>query len=555
MKVPPVLSLRTRREFLQFLGRSAAAASLATLSGSALLSACASKPKLLTRRPTLDTLPFTPVGRSTEDALILAKGFNYSIIATDGDKINSREKFGTNNDYTAFFPLNSEGTDGILWVNHEYVIPLFTSGWIKGSTKTRTPAHVKKEREVVGGSLIRIKKDPVTQQWQLQKNDPFNRRITGSTEIPIISARPIRGKTSAKGTFAGCAGGVTPWGTVLSAEENYDDFYGEVSFDENHQSKRTAASVFLWETVEDLPPEHYGWIVEINPRSGEAKKLTSIGRFAHECATVVKAKDNKCVVYSGDDKMDQYIYKFIANTEGSLETGTLYAGDTVNGRWLSLDINEQPILKKNFLDQTEVLIRAREAATLVGATKLARPEDIEIDPFTGDVFISLTSTNVNGTPRGTIMKIQEQNGDHRSLKFKASTFMAGGDEGGFIFPDNLAFDRNGNLWMTSDIAHYVSEKPEYKPFGNNGLFFIPLAGANAGKAFQVATAPRDAEFTGPSFSPDGRTLFLSVQHPGEGSKSLKQLTSHWPHGGNAMPLSSVVAIQGPALDAIVEKTT
>src|SRR5690606_879502 len=108
-------------------------------------------------------------------------------------------------------------------------------------------------------------------------------------------------------------------------------------------------------------------------------KLTSIGRYAHECATVVKTKDGKCAVYSGDDRVDQFIYKFISDKENSLETGKLYVADTINGRWLSLDINDQPILKKNFLDQTEVLIRTREAAALVGATPLARPEDIEVD--------------------------------------------------------------------------------------------------------------------------------------------------------------------------------
>lgn len=77
-----------------------------------------------------------------------------------------------------------------------------------------------------------------------------------------------------------------------------------------------------------------------------------------------------------------------------------------------------------------------------------------------------------------------------------------------------------------------------------------MKGKNAGKFFQVASGPIESEFTGPSFSPDGKTLFLSVQHPGEESKSVESPTSHWPEGGKAMPRPAVVAITGPALEKL-----
>jgi len=146
----------------------------------------------------------------------------------------------------------------------------------------------------------------------------------------------------------------------------------------------------------------------------------------------------------------------------------------------------------------------------------------------------------------------ENDNDPLALRFDYDIFMAGGPETGFACPDNLAFDPAGNLWMTSDISGSRIGAGEYESFGNNGLFFIPMQGEQAGQVVQVASAPVDAELTGPSFSPDGKTLFLSVQHPGERSSAQRGLTSHWPDGGDTIPRPSVVTITGPALDAIAE---
>ena len=90
----------------------------------------------------------------------------------------------------------------------------------------------------------------------------------------------------------------------------------------------------------------------------------------------------------------------------------------------------------------------------------------------------------------------------------------------------------------------------YAGFGNNGLYVFLRSGAHQGKVIRVATAPTDAEFTGPCFSPDYKTLFLSVQHPGGESESLDKLTSTWPDG--KIPKPSVVTLQGPPLDNIVK---
>ncbi|MCB0415899.1 MAG: DUF839 domain-containing protein, partial [Bdellovibrionales bacterium] len=196
-----------------------------------------------------------------------------------------------------------------------------------------------------------------------------------------------------------------------------------------------------------------------------------------------------------------------------------------------------------FKDQTEVLIRTREAARIVGGTPLDRPEDVERDPRTGSMYITLTNNKPKGNFHGSILKIEEENSDSGSMQFKASTFLVGGKDSGFSCPDNLVFDHHGDLWMASDIAGDAMGNKPYDAFGNNGLFYIPMSGPQAGEVMQVASAPKDAEFTGPCFSKDGKTLFLSVQHPGETSESIDKLTSHWPDGGSAIPKPSVIAIE------------
>ena len=188
-------------------------------------------------------------------------------------------------------------------------------------------------------------------------------------------------------------------------------------------------------------------MIEINPLDGTAQKHVALGRFAHECCTLYELDDKRIVAYTGDDKNNEHLYKFISSERHSLKEGTLYVADTINGKWLALDWANQPILKRKFKNQTEVLIRAREAAKLLGATALNRPEDIEIDPITGHILVSLTNNTTKGDYHGSILKIEETNGDFDALSFKASTYRSGGETDGFSCPDNLAFDLAGNLWI------------------------------------------------------------------------------------------------------------
>lgn len=527
--------LQSRRQFLKFISSHTTALSLSPL----LLNSLAGC-------TTLDQKPlFSGIDPTRKDALVLADGLKYNIIAQYNDVLNKdKEVFGYNNDYTTYLPLQNKDDEGLLWVNHESVIPQFIHNKEKKNL-TRSINEIIKEQELVGGSILHIKK--VDDQWQLVQGSKYNRRVHGRTKIPFSHGFKIQGSNTAVGTLANCAGGQTPWKTFLTSEENYDTFYGEAQL---HKGKRSVTHIdkFNWWKHFPLPPEHYGWIVEIDPFTGKAEKQVLLGRAPHEGATVV-VSNNRAVVYMGEDRGNGYLFKFVSDGL-HFKSGTLYAADTINGRWLPLDIEKSPILKTNFSSQLEVLTYAHQAAELLGATPQDRPEDIEVHPTTGDVFIALTKNWSQGNLYGSLLKISEAK-DHTSLEFKASTWISGGLKTGMACPDNLCFDNKGNLWVTNDMSEKEMGSDRYKAFGNNGLFYIPLSGPGAGLPIQVASAPIDAELTGPSFSSDYKTLFLSVQHPGSsGRDNFKKPTSLWPDGQGHHPKPAVVAIEGSLLNRL-----
>ena len=543
-----------RRNFISFLGK----AGLGVMVTPPFLASCgnnATPTKTPLTEEALNKLKHFSVkglAASDTDDLLLAEGLDYHVIIKWGDKINHQDTFGFNNDFTCFLPFDDTNPkDGLLWVNHEYVNSLFVADFdyrkYENPEEHRTLEQVDKEMYNVGGSIVRIKEE--NGKWRIVENDPLNKRITAKTPIQLNWDSPIQGKTTVIGTNSNCSGGVTPWKTFLTCEENYDGFFGETEYDKDNKTTHRP-SRYGWEKFYAYPPEHYGWVVEIDPMTGTAQKHIALGRFAHECCTLYELADKRVVAYTGDDKDSEHLYKFVSSTPGSLKEGTLYVADTDNGKWLALDWENQPILKEKFKDQTEVLIRAREAAKLLGATELNRPEDIEIDPITGHIFVSLTNNKSKNDFHGSILKIEENNGDFDAIRFNASTYLAGGEDNGFSCPDNLSFDFSGNLWMTSDMSGSAMNKEgkPYMPFKNNSLFVIPRSGKDAGKVIRVASAPRDAELTGPWFSPDGKTLFLSVQHPGEQTKDLSTPTSTWPFDEDNIPKPAVVAITGDLIE-------
>ena len=387
-------------------------------------------------------------------------------------------------------------------------------------------------------------------------SDALNRRITGFTPAmltgPVAGSAYVNGVTEVTGSVGNCSGGLTPWGTVLSCEENVDD-YGEPLEDDGSG----------WD--ESYIPQQQGWIVEVDPfnASSSPRKHTALGRFRHENAAVTVSPSGRVVVYMGDDLIDAIVYKFVtdgaydpANREANLkllEAGKLYAANFQTGTWVLLDYNSQEARrtaedeegKLLFAGQADVLADATTAALVLRATPTDRPEDIEVHPRTGQVYIAFTNNANHGNFHGQIVRLSEGEGGPEATGFEWEFFATGGPQSGFSSPDNLVFDAYGNLWMVTDVSSSRVATGIYEFQGNNAMFYFATEGADAGRAYQFASGPNQAELTGPFWTPDGSTMFLSVQHPGEESESLEALSSHWPNlNGDPLPRPGVMAITG-----------
>lgn len=547
-----------RRTFLSYLGTGAAAlaaasAGLGTLDG-----------KASAMSPTADHLfgfatnkvsgYFEPIQPSKEDQLLLPNGYRYDVVAAFDDVINTAgEKFGQGSDYNAYFPINGSNTRGLLVNNHEYT-NIFARGPIKDGKPTKEQTD--KDLYYQGMSVIEVFQDEKG-TWKMDTTSKHARRINGYTSFeftgPAKGSAALKNAVTAQGTFANCSGGVTLWNTVLSCEENFSD---------------TA-------TAAGLPLTHYGWVVEIDPFDGSfLKKHTALGRFNHENTAMGIARDGRVVVYMGDDKKDACVYKFVSKNTFQREAGrmnslllsegTLYVANFKSGKWVPVTYENvskllgdekfkapsgvkgtREELNKLFQSEADVVTSCHEAALIVGGTPTDRPEDIEISPFDNTVFISHTNNDNHGNIHGHITRIFEKDNDLGSTEFDFEIFIAGGRQSGFSSPDNLAFDSNGNLWIVTDISTSSMHKGVHTNFMNNGLFVVPTHGPGKAKAMQFASAPIDSELTGPFFTPDERTLFLSVQHPGENTTDLSKPTSTWPHRkGEVMARCGVVAISG-----------
>ncbi|AZC33849.1 PhoX family phosphatase [Pseudomonas chlororaphis] len=403
------------------------------------------------------------------------------------------------------------------------------------------------------------------------------------------------------GTFQNCANGKTPWGTYLTCEENFTDCFGSSNAQQTFDAaqKRYGASAssrdINWHQFDprfDLaknPNElnRHGWVVEIDPFDPQSKpiKRTALGRFKHENAALAEARDGRAVVYMGDDERGEFIYKFVSRdrinhrnpkaNRDLLDHGTLYVAIFDNGdgnpdhpkgkgKWVELSHGKNGIdASSGFADQAEVLIHARLAASVVKATRMDRPEWIVVSPKDGQVYCTLTNNSKRGedgqpvggpNPReknvyGQILRWQTARGDHGSMDFTWDLFVVAGNpavhagqpKGGssnitpqnmFNSPDGLGFDKSGRLWILTDGDS--SNAGDFAGMGNNQML---CADPDTGEIRRFMVGPVGCEVTGISFSPDQRSLFVGIQHPGENGGST--FPEHLPNG---KPRSSVMVI-------------
>lgn len=525
------------------------------------------------------------------------------------------KQFGYNNDFVGYAPLplgSSTPDHGLLCVNHEYtdeevMFPGLGGEQQKAKFAGMTEKLANIEIAAHGGSVIEIRK--VNGKWTYDPKSASNRRITGETECQITG--PAAGHalmktaydpsgTVVRGMLNNCAGGMSPWGTWLSAEENFNGYFW--SSEEKPKADRygVPGKWYNWGAYHDRfdvakePNEshRFGWIVEIDPYDPASKprKRTALGRFKHEACSIAINADNSVVAYMGDDERFDYVYKFVsakkfdpsnrAHNMTLLDEGTLFVGKfNADGslEWLPLVHGQGKLTAENgFNDQAEVLIKARLAGDAVGATKMDRPEDVEVNPKTGKIYVMLTNNSRRkddqkdaANPRaanewGHIVEMVPTNGDHTATKFTWNVLLKAGnpnanvgaeynsattENGWFSCPDNCAIDHQGRLWVTTDQGEAWS-----KVSGKaDGVYAVETEGELRGASKMFFRVPVGAEMCGPYFTPDDQTLFVAVQHPATDGvdaykpfgkmSTFEEPATRWPDFKDGVPpRPSVVAI-------------
>ncbi|NNE07081.1 MAG: PhoX family phosphatase [Gemmatimonadetes bacterium] len=509
-------------------------------------------------------------------------------------------QFGYNCDFTAVFPVEGRSDRLLLCVNHEFTNPpIMFPDHLEGFA---TFDQVGVELAAHGISIVEIRRQ-ADGSWAPDVNSPYNRRCTMFTPMTFTGAAAGHAwlrtgddpeGTRVLGTLNNCAGGKTPWNTYLTCEENFHKYFGKLedlpaddprrSVHEGYgvRKKRTYRQ---WEDhyprfrVPDEPnePFRFGWVVEIDPFDEEfvPRKHTALGRMKHEGATPCLTKDGRVAVYMGDDEVFQHVYKFVSDgtwksgdreTNRTLfESGTLYTArfdENGKGEWLPIVFGQGPLTSANgFESQGDVLIDTRRAARLLGATKMDRPEDIAVSPRTGYAYVALTNNTDREEPNaanprvenrhGHVIELRPEDGDHADRSFAWDILLMAGDpeddEDGARYgdcppgsvspiscPDNLLFDRDGGLWICTDGQSYALGL-------DDGISTVALEGPGRGLVRPFACIPSTAECTGPEFSPDETSLFLAVQHPGEGG-SLDRPLSSFPDGSQP-PRPTVISIR------------
>jgi secreted PhoX family phosphatase len=566
-------------------------------------------------------LGFHEVPPSTDDTIVVPPGYAWEVLAPWGtpllldaaefaeDASNTAAEqalqVGFNHDGIHYFPLTPFGNSrGLLVVNHEYTDASQIYSAVQGSAITpdaQGREKVAKALAAHGVSIIAIRRGP-DGSWEVVHGEPYNRRITGTT--PMAFSGPVRAdhpmlqspvSPTPLGTLNNCAHGVTPWGTYLACEENWNGYFGtaDPTWARTPLEARYGVTAggfgYNWHIAEprfDLAVNrselnHFGWVVEIDPfdPSSQPVKRTALGRIKHENAACAESR-GRIVVYTGDDENGDYLYKFVGNAPwrqlrargmSPLDHGTLYVAKFEadgTGEWLPLVHGVGPLTPANgWIDQADVLIRTRMAADVVGATRLHRPEWVAVHPRSNDVFVTLTNgtgnnaavnSNRDPNPYGHIIRFNEATDS--DMRFEWDVFLLAGDpaydaavpalQSEFGSPDGIWVDPSGIVWIQTDISNSSQNLASrgYDRIGNNAML---AASPETGEVRRFLTGPRGCEITGVIMTPDRRTMFINVQHPGESttywnglfgapSTTNPSTVSSWPFSARPRPATVVI---------------
>lgn len=631
---------------------------------------------------------FTSVPATNADTVTLPPGYRWRTLIAWGDALfdsvapafdpdaltraEQEQRFGQNNDMLAWFardytfPPPTDSDQLILCANNEYASLELVFPGLR-DPRTLTPAQVETIYAAIGISVVDIARGG--EGWSVVRGaapgQGHNRRITPFTPVTftgpaarhpwvvaaaavVNAAEPDRSGGRATvdavrcGTAANCAGGLTPWGTYLTAEENFDGLYvgtdaaPAVRAAMRDDAYALDATSFGYVGGAPLPDTHfprqfrlaenphgpslYGWIVEIDPYDPHStpKKRTALGRKKNECATTAIAADGRVAVYMGDDQRNEHVYKFVtrgrfdpnnrAANMNLLDEGDLYVAQFLEdggGQWLHLTVvaanaaalaAESPI---RFRDEADLMVRVRDAARLMGATPMDRPEDIEALHDAnwrglGPVLIACTNNSERGfdapgnprrdsanphtaqaNPAGHVLRLDEAGGDSAATRFTWDVFAMGGDPNAegptaamragasahistrfhgedtisgvrFACPDNLFIDTAQRVWITTDGSDGVFADC------NDSIVVISAHAPAPRPVKRFLVGPVGSEICGPLMAPGERAFFCAIQHPGANDVAGNDYgqtrwggappPSNFPDGGASWPRSAVVVI-------------
>jgi len=585
----------SRRGFLS--GLVAFGSGAAVMGTGALLSSTTAAEAATTKR-----FAFKPIEIATDASVHVPEGYNWEILTrwgdplfsdapdfsheTGGDAVSDRI-FGENTDGMELFEV---GDKQLIAVNHEYVNPKINLPNNEDG-KATSSENVRKLQNLQGVSVMEV--EETGEGWKVVVDSPYNRRIHHNT--PMRIAGPAAGhdllKTAADpegievlGTMNNCGSGKTPWGTYLTCEENFNGYFGstDANFEQTPGFKRygiKGESRYQYELFDaryDLAknpnePNRFGYIVEIDPTDPNAKpvKRTALGRFKHENAEVVIAKDGRVVVFLGDDERGEYLYRFVSkgvyqpggDTDNLLDEGTLYVAkfnEDGKGQWLPLTP------ETTGMDEVEIYIHTRMAASAAGGTTMDRPEWVAANPISVQAYCALTNnknrgvkpnaggddTSVNAVnPRetnnyGQIVRWTPADKNYASDAFDWDLYVMCGNPNvhndeyagssnihpGNMFnsPDGMAFDTAGLLWIQTD-GNYKNEG-DFEGQGNNQML---VGDPETGEIVRFMTVPYGAEVTGLCWSADRRSMFVGIQHP----------SAPFPDGEGKLARSAVVVVK------------
>ncbi|MPQ98561.1 DUF839 domain-containing protein [Modestobacter sp. I12A-02628] len=561
-------------------------------------------------------LGYTPVPLAFGDQVVVPAGYKATPFLPWGTPLlgsypafrpgqntaaEQEQQVGMHHDGMHFFPDHGSSTRGTLVVNHEYtdeqLLQVGSKATPRPGKDVITADQVRKSQAAHGVSVARIERGR-DGAWALVRSAQ-NRRITANT--PMAMSGPAAGhrlvRTPADpdgrrpvGTLNNCSNGATPWGTYLTCEENFNGYFAvEGTLDPEAEALKARYGIggdnYYWAARDarfrlsagnSNEVNRFGWVVEIDPADPRSTpvKRTALGRIKHEGAFVHTTKGQRVVVYMGDDQVNEYAYKFVssgnwkslrARGKSPLDEGTLYVGkfgEDGRGTWLPL-VHGTPGLTaaEGFADQGDVLVKARLAATSVGATPMHRPEWTSVDQNTGAVYLTLSNDGGSASavknaanPRvpnkwGSVIRWYEDGDDHAATSFTWDLLLLAGPgrdavgvapdgstvlaEDAFGSPDGLWVDRDSRVWVQTDGT---------QPLGANDQmlavnpFVTDADGRPEIKRF--LTGVRGCEVSGVIDTPDQRTMFVNLQHPGDG---VPEAT--WPGlDGVTVPRSATVVI-------------